>query len=152
MFLAGITLGKLQLLLKLSHSQRFLLAGAALAAIATFFYTSVAHVPYVLMHAGLLLPLFAALTIGLSGAHPIASILAWRPILKIGETTFCLYILHFNSINLMHNFHLWEHLHLASLDPWITYASALVIAFVAHHLIEKPARHFLLDRLLSKPA
>jgi peptidoglycan/LPS O-acetylase OafA/YrhL len=152
MFLAGITLGKLQLLLSLTHRQRFLLAGAALAAIATFFYTAVAHVPYVLMHAGLLLPLFAALTIGLSGAHPIASVLSWRPILKIGETTFCLYILHFNGINLLRNFHVWERLHLASLDPWITYATALALAFAAHHLIEKPARRLLLNRLSSKPA
>lgn len=152
MFLAGITLGKLQLLLKITHRQRFALAAAAIVAIATFFYTAVAHVPYVLMHAGLLLPLFAALTVGLSGAHPIASILSWRPILKIGETTFCLYILHFNGINLMRNFHLWERLHLAALDPWITYATALVLAFIAHHLIEKPVRRLLLNRLLSNPA
>ena len=152
MFLAGITLGKLQLLLKITHHQRLLLAAGALAAIATFFYTAVAHVPYVLMHAGLLLPLFAALTIGLSGSHPIASVLAWRPILKIGETTFCLYILHFNAINLMRNTHLWERLHLAVLDPWITYASALLLAFVAHRLVEKPVRLFILRRLSSKPA
>jgi peptidoglycan/LPS O-acetylase OafA/YrhL len=146
MFLAGITLGKLQLQLKISDLQRFAVAGVGLVAIGLFFYTAVSSVPYVLMHGGLLLPLFAILTIGLSGANPIASFFSWRPLLLIGETTFCLYMLHFNAINLMRSWNIWEHLHLAMLDPWISYVAALLLAAAAHHLVEGPARRFILQR------
>ncbi len=152
MFLAGITLGKLQLQLEINDRQRLGIAAVGLVTIAVFFYTAVPHMPYILMHGGLLLPLFATLTIGLSGANPIASVFAWRPLLAIGETTFCLYILHFNSINLLRNYHVWDRLHLAILDPWITYATALLIAALAHHLVEAPARRYILQRFATKPS
>ncbi|NYF79268.1 acyltransferase family protein [Granulicella arctica] len=150
MFLAGITLGKLQLLWKLTHRQRLGIAALGLTAIGLFFYTSVARVPYILLHGGLLLPLFATLTIGLSGTNVIASIFSWRPLLLVGETTFCLYMLHFNSMNMLRDLKLWEHLHLAAFDPWISYATVLLFAFAAHHLVERPARKVILSRFLSK--
>jgi len=152
MFLAGITLGKLQLRLVISDQQRFAVALAGVAGVGLFFYTMVTHVPYILMHGGLLLPLFAVLTIGLSGANPVASVFAWKPLLVIGETTFCLYILHFNSINLLRNYHVWERLHVTALDPWITYAAALAIAALAHYLVEAPARRMILKRFGTRPA
>lgn len=151
MFLAGITLGKLQLQLALTQFQRLVIALAGLFAIGIFFYTTVSHVPYILLHGGLLLPLFATLTIGLSGSSPVASIFAWRPLLAIGETTFCLYMLHFNGINLLHEWRVWERLHLALLDPWISYAAILLFSFAVHHLVEKPARKLILRRLLPAP-
>lgn len=151
MFLAGITLGKLQLQLPLTTRQRLAVAAAGLVAIGLFFYNAVPHVPYVLLHGGLLLPLFATLTIGLSGANPIASIFAWRPLLLVGETTFCLYLLHFNVMNLLRDWHVWDYLHLTALDPWISYATVLLLSFLAHHLVEKPARKLILRRFSSKP-
>ena len=150
MFLAGIALGKLQNLLKITDRQRLSIAFAGMVAIGAIFYTTIAHLPYLLLHGGLLLPLFATLTIGLSGSNVIASIFAWRPLLAIGETTFCLYILHFNSINLLRSFHVWERLHLASFDPWITYAAAMTIAAIAHHVVESPARKYLLRHFPTK--
>ena len=48
------------------------------------------------MHGGLLTPLFAALVIGLSGPNPISSAFACRPLLIVGESSYCLYLLHFN--------------------------------------------------------
>lgn len=150
MFLAGITLGKLQNLLEITDRRRFAVALAGVAGIASIFYTTIGHLPYLLLHGGLLLPLFAALTIGLSGRNVIASIFAWRPLLAMGETTFCLYMLHFNSINLLRDFHVWERLHLASFDPWITYAAAMLIAALAHHLVESPAREYILRRFSPK--
>ncbi len=152
MFLAGVTLGKLQLQLRITDRQRFAIALLGAAAIVIFFYTAVHHVPYVIMHGGLLLPLFATLTIGLSGTNPLASIFTWRPLLAVGETTFCLYILHFNAITLMHSLRLWERLHVAPLDPWISYAAALLLAFLAHHLVESPAKNLILGRFTAKPA
>ncbi len=152
MFLAGITLGKLQALLTITPRQRFLIALVSVALVGIFFYTAVPHVPYILLHGGLLLPLFALLTVGLSGASPVASVFAWRPLLLVGETTFCLYMLHFNFINLLRSWRVWERLHLAALDPWVSYAAVLLVSLAAHHLVEKPARQFILTRYSTKPA
>jgi len=152
MFLAGITLGKLQLQLKITPRQRFGIAAVGLALTGAFFYAAVSHTPYVLLHGGLLLPIFAILTIGLSGKNPIASVFAARPLLAIGETTFCVYMLHFNTINLFNSIHLWSRLHLEAFDPWTSYITVLLFAYAAHHLVEKPVRRFLLQRFSAKRA
>ena len=75
------------------------------------------------MHGGLLLPLFAALIVGLSGPNPIASIFTWRPLVLLGQASYCLFLLHFNFINMVRLYHVTERLHLAALDPWITCAA-----------------------------
>ena len=50
-----------------------------------FFATdAVDRVPYIMMHGGFLLPLFAALVVGLSGQNVFASIFAWKPIELLG--------------------------------------------------------------------
>lgn len=152
MFLAGITLGKVQLRLRISHGQRFAIAAIALIFTVTFFYTAVPHIPYILLHGGLLLPAFAVLTIGLSGNHFLASVFAWRPLLLVGETTFCVYMLHFNTINLFNSTHLWSRLHLSAFDPWTSYVSVLLLAYFAHHLVEKPVRRLILNRFSPRPA
>ena len=145
--LAGIALGKLHHSLAITPRQRFAIAAIALAAVLLAFYTTVASIPYVILHGGLLMPLFALLTIGLSGANPIAAAFSWRPLLVIGESTFCLYMLHFNSINLLRDWHVWERLHLIALDPWISYAFVILLALAAHRWVEKPAGALLLRRL-----
>ena len=150
MFMAGVVLGKLQLLLPAAPRRRLALAAVGVAGVGAFFYTGVDHVPYLFMHAGLLLPLFAVLTLGLSGANAIASVFAMRPLLVVGESTYCLYMLHFNGINLMREEKLWERLHLAPFDPWISYAAILGVALAAHYLVEKPARKALLKRMLPQ--
>ena len=70
-----------------------------------FFYTLVSRTPYLLMHGGLLTPVFAALVLGLSGPHPISALFSWRPLLLIGESSYCLYLLHFNVFQLLHIYH-----------------------------------------------
>jgi len=139
-FLAGVTLGKIQAGIKLTSQQRTFVAGASLALLAAFFATTVERVPYILMHGGLLVPLFAALVIGLSGQNVFATIFAWRPIVLLGQTSFCLYLLHFNAMNLIRLYRLPERLHVAALDPWISYVIVLALAFAAMNLIERPAR------------
>ncbi len=73
---------------------------------------------------------------------------SFRPLVLLGQTTFCLYLLHFNTINLIRDTHLPERLHLAALDPWISYAAALAIAAAATFYIERPARTWLLQQTL----
>ncbi len=151
-FLAGIALGKLQAGLTLSSRQRTLVAIASLAAIALFFAKAVAHVPYILMHGGFLVPLFGALVIGLSGQNIIASAFAWKPIELLGQCSYCLFLLHFNFINLIRLYRVPERLHLAAYDPWISYVAAILLAIAAMYFVEKPARKRILGHPPRTPA
>ena len=128
------------------------LALCSLLLLGLFFYTAAGRVPYLLLHGGLLTPLFALLILGLSGSHPISSLFSWRPLLLLGETSYCLYLLHFNTFILIHRYHLPERLHVAAFDPWISYLALLAIAYAAFHLVENPARKAVLRRFSARPA
>jgi peptidoglycan/LPS O-acetylase OafA/YrhL len=145
-FLAGIALGKIQSGLTLTQRHRAMIAGASLLALAVFFATAVSRVPYILMHGGLLVPLFAALVIGLSGRNMFAAAFAWKPIELLGQASYALFLLHFNFINLLRHYHVPERLHLAAFDPWISYAATLLLAIAAMQWVEKPARKAILRR------
>jgi peptidoglycan/LPS O-acetylase OafA/YrhL len=145
-FLVGIALGKLQTVLAISPRRRTLFAATSLIALAAFYATVVSHVPFVLMHGGLMVPLFAALIVGLSGRNPIASVFSWRPLVLLGQASYCLYLLHFNFINSLRIFHVTERLHIVALDPWISYAATVLLAFAALYLVEEPARKAILQR------
>jgi peptidoglycan/LPS O-acetylase OafA/YrhL len=148
-FLAGVGIGKLQTILALTTRQRTLIAAASLLALAAFYALAVPYAPYVLMHGGLMTPLFAALIVGLSGRNPIAAVFAWRPLFLLGETSYCLFLLHFNFLNLLRLHRVAERLHLAAYDPWISYATTILLAFAAFHLVENPARKALLRRRID---
>ena len=149
-FLSGVTLGKLQHALTISPRQRFILSTVSLAAVGVFFYTLVLRTPYLLMHGGLMTPVFAALVLGLSGPHAISSVFSWRPLLLIGESSYCLYLLHFNVFQLIHAYHVPERLHLAALDPWLSYVILIVFALAVFHFVEIPARKAILRRFSRK--
>ncbi|HEV2619832.1 MAG TPA: acyltransferase [Acidobacteriaceae bacterium] len=144
-FSAGITLGKLQATLKLDPRRRAWIAAGSLAALAVFFAKAVDHVPYILMHGGFLVPLFAALVVGLSGRNVFASMFAWKPIELLGQASYALFLLHFNFINLLREHRVVERLHLAAYDPWISYAATLVLAMAAMRYVERPCRRALLS-------
>ncbi len=145
-FLAGFALGRLQSILMLTPRQRTAVALGSLFAIAAFLTFEVASVPYILMHGGLLVPLFAALILGLSGTNPVSSVFAWRPTVLLGQSSYCLYLLHFNAINLVREYKLPQRMHVAALDPWISYATVVAIAIAAFYLVEEPARKAILRR------
>ncbi|HEY0163210.1 MAG TPA: acyltransferase [Edaphobacter sp.] len=145
-FLAGIALSRLQLLVKISEQKRMLIAAIALTGLGLFFYLAADHVPYLLLHGGLLLPLFASLIFGLSGDHAISRIFSWGPLLLVGESSYCLYLLHFNVFALIHQYHLPEHLHVAALDPWISYAALIVLSIIIYRFFENPVRKAILNR------
>jgi peptidoglycan/LPS O-acetylase OafA/YrhL len=149
-FLTGVTLGKLQHALTLTERQRFLISGASLAAVGLFFYAFVGHTPYLLIHGGLMTPVFAALVLGLSGPHPISALFSWRPLLLIGESSYCLYLLHFNVFQLLHTYHVPQRLHLAALEPWLSYAILILLALAVFHFVEVPARKAILERFSRK--
>lgn len=100
-------------------------------------------VPYALIHDGLLMPLFGCIVLGLAGHNPLATGLGWRPLVFVGEASYCLYLLHFNFWNLIHNSRFWFESGLNHYDPWLSYALLIAMALVALHLIEKPAQRTL---------
>ena len=144
-FLTGIALAKLQSSLKLAGHYRAWIAGGSLLALAIFFSTYVSHVPYILMHGGFLVPLFAALVLGLSGQNIFASFFAWKPIELLGQASYAIFLLHFNFINLLRTHHVPERLHLAAFDPWVSYAATLLLAIAAMYFVERPARRAILQ-------
>ncbi len=148
-FLSGVVLARIQARLSLVSWQRLALGAAALVGLWLFFTRAIpAGVPYVLIHGCLMLPLFALLILGLSGPNLLATMLAWKPIVKLGEATFALYLLHFNVFVMIHAYHLPEKLHVAQWDPWISYVFLLVLAYAVMTFYEKPLRNLILSRYL----
>jgi peptidoglycan/LPS O-acetylase OafA/YrhL len=58
----------------------------------------------------------------------------------VGEASYCLYLLHFNLWNLIHDSHVLERTGLVRFDPWISYVLLIGLALLALHLVEKPAQ------------
>jgi peptidoglycan/LPS O-acetylase OafA/YrhL len=100
-------------------------------------------VPYALLHDGLLMPLFGCIVLGLAGENWLASALSLRPLVMVGEASYCLYILHFNLWNWIHESHLPERLGVNRFDPWISYAALIAVALLALHVVERPAQRLL---------
>lgn len=151
-FLTGVTLGKLHPLLPFTPRQRLMVATTAFTLLGIFFYTGlVKRVPYLVMHGGFLIPLFSLLILGLAGPNLFASIFSIRPLVLIGEATFALYLLHFNTFILIHTHHLPERLHLTAYEPWSSYIAIIALAFATLHFVENPGRKAILHRFSSKP-
>ncbi len=151
-FTAGILLARLHAAWRPGPLGRSALALFALASLSLFFALGVPYVPYVLVHGALLLPLFAMLLLGLAGLNPVASVFSWRPLVLFGETTFSLYLLHFNAIILIHYYKLPERLHVVQFDPWISYAAVMLLALTVLFFYERPARKLVLSVFAPKAA
>jgi peptidoglycan/LPS O-acetylase OafA/YrhL len=141
-FVFGVMLANLDQLVERSGRLRLLLGIGGFAGI-YWLLTLGPRVPYPLIHDGLLMPLFGCIVLGLSGNNPLASALGWRPLVFVGEASYCLYLLHFNFWNLIHDSHIWYWSGLNRFDPWLSYALLIVLAVAALHLIEKPAQRAL---------
>jgi peptidoglycan/LPS O-acetylase OafA/YrhL len=97
-------------------------------------------VPFAIIHDGLLMPLFACIVLGLAGENLMARALGVRPLVFVGEASYCLYLLHFNLWNMIHESHVLEALGLTRLDPWLSYVLLIALSLVALYFIEKPAQ------------
>lgn len=100
-------------------------------------------VPYAIIHDGLLMPLFGCIILGLAGTNPLATALSWKPLVFVGEASYCLYLLHFNLWNMLHDSGVLQRLGVARFDPWLSYALMIVMALAALHFVEKPAQRIL---------
>jgi peptidoglycan/LPS O-acetylase OafA/YrhL len=97
-------------------------------------------IPYAILHDGLLMPLFGCIILGLAGVNPLSHLLGLRPLVFVGEASYCLYLLHFNLWSWIHDSHILNRLGLSGFDPWISYVLLIAFALLALHLVEKPAQ------------
>jgi len=105
--------------------------------------TQARRLPYPLLHDGFFMPLFGCIILGLAGINSLSRAFGLRPLVFIGEASYCLYLLHFNLWNLIHDSHVLVHLGLARFDPWISYVLLIGMALLALHFVEKPAQRIL---------
>ncbi len=136
-FLFGLTLADLDARLRRTGSLRLWLGAFGVAGIYTVLRFG-DHIPYVLMHDGLLMPLFGCAILGLAGHNLIARFFGFAPFLALGQASYCLYLLHFNLWNLIHDSHWLDRTGLIRLDPWISYALLAAGAGLTLVLVERP--------------
>ena len=96
--------------------------------------------PYILVHGGLFTPVWSLVILGLAGTSPLASAFSARPLLAIGSSTYALYLLHFNLFQLLQWHHVTERLHVAALDPWISYVFVVLVAMSVRRWVEHPCQ------------
>ena len=138
-FVFGVLLATLDEMIGRSGRLRLVLGVFGFAAIFGILQLG-GRVPYALIHDGLLMPLFGCVVLGLAGNNPLSYALGCRPLVFVGEASYCLYLLHFNFWNLIHDTHVLERLGLSGLDPWISYAMVIGLALAALHFVERPAQ------------
>lgn len=145
-FAFGIALSQLNDRLRLSTRARFGLALGGLIAVTTVLMQGT-RVPFLMMHNGLMSPLFALVILGLAGHHPVTKLLSFPLFVTMGEASYCLYILHFNLWRWIHASGILVRLHVAQFDPWLSYFILEIAALAAYRCIERPGRGWM-QRLL----
>ena len=141
-FVFGVMLANLDELVPRAGRLRLMLGVGGFAG--TFFILWLGgQIPYAIVHDGLLMPLFGCIILGLAGENWLAWGMGWRQLVFVGEASYCLYLLHFNLWNLIHDSHVLERTGLIRFDPWISYVLLIAMALLALHLIEKPAQRLL---------
>jgi peptidoglycan/LPS O-acetylase OafA/YrhL len=139
-FLAGLTLGQLQDAAKLSARARVIVGTLGFVGVWFAAYHLANTMPYVMVHGGLLTPLFAAIILGLSGPSALASLFSWEPLVAVGASTYALYLLHFNVIILLQTHHVWARLGLGRFEPWISYLFVILLAITVRKWVEHPGQ------------
>ena len=145
-FLSGIALGWIYLQSKVSR--RF--AQVALWSSLVVLLATLAlswHIPFILLHDGLLLPLFALLVIGLSQPNIVSRVLSVAPMLLLGEASYSFYLIHFNFKEAIWT--AWQpRTDVLGLLPRLLFLVPLCVCL--HLWVERPARRMLLQWWASR--
>ncbi len=154
-FLFGMTLGFLNDKIR-PESRKRLAVGISAFAVLYLVLCVGDRLPYVMMHDGLLMPLFGGVILCLAGRNLIARFFSLLPFITIGEASYCLYLLHFNLWTWLHDSHVLEKTGLIVWDPWISYVLVVIAALLTKRLIERPVRgwisRLLQPRAVARPA
>lgn len=141
-FLFGIALADLDAMIPRASWRRLVFGILGVVGLYVILYNG-DRMPYPLMHDGLLMPLFGLAILGLAGQNLITKFFGLAPFVAIGQSSYCLYLLHFNLWNLIHDSHLLERLHLIQWDPWLSYALLIAGALLVRKFIERPCQQWI---------
>jgi peptidoglycan/LPS O-acetylase OafA/YrhL len=147
-FLFGIVLADLDGMIPRTARKRLLFGLLGMGGIYTILYFGDLF-PYALMHDGLMMPLYALAVLGLAGKNLIARFFGFVPFVAVGQASYCLYILHFNLWNLIHNSHILDRLGLTRYDPWLSYGLLVAGAVLTVKFVERPAQRWIKGRFLG---
>jgi peptidoglycan/LPS O-acetylase OafA/YrhL len=139
-FLAGITLARLHRVAELGQRWRPIVGLCGFGGFIVLVWGFSAQLPYILLHGGLLVPVFATITLGLAGSGVLAKIFSLPPLMWIGAASYALYLMHFNVFILLHLNNVPERLGVARFDPWISYVFIILLAMAATRWVESPAQ------------
>ena len=140
-FACGIALGWIYLQSKLSPRFARIATWTSLAAILAALALSW-HLPFLMLHNGLLMPLTALLVLGLTQRNVVSTVLGAAPFLLLGEASYSFYLLHFNFNEICKGWFGWE-MDIPGLLPRLLILVPLCIGL--HLLIERPARKLVLQ-------
>jgi peptidoglycan/LPS O-acetylase OafA/YrhL len=141
-FLFGIALADLDGMISRVGWKRLVLGLLGMGGLYVILYYG-DHMPYPMMHDGLLMPLFGLAILGLAGQNLIARFFGFFVFTAIGRASYCLYLLHFNLWLLIHDSHILDRLHLVQFDPWISYAMLVAGALLVMTFIERPCQRWI---------
>jgi peptidoglycan/LPS O-acetylase OafA/YrhL len=139
-FLAGIALARLHHGLALGQRWRTLVGLCGFGCFIALVWGYSAHLPYILLHGGLLVPCFAAMTLGLAGSGVLSKVFSLPPFMGIGAASYALYLMHFNIFILLHIYNIPARLGLERVDPWISYLFIIALAMAVTRCVEAPAQ------------
>lgn len=145
-FIYGILLSRVQRFWRISDRTRL---GMAIAGVVLLFaaYESGDRLPYLYAHNGLLAPISSLLILGMAASHWLSRVFSWKPLVRLGMTSYCLYLLHFNTWIWLHGTALMNRPMLRRLDPWLSYVLIVMCAYAASAWLERPGRRWL-ERLI----
>jgi peptidoglycan/LPS O-acetylase OafA/YrhL len=149
-FVTGVVAGRLFLLEERPSLRRYARLEVAAGACVVAVLIASPRIPFLLMHNGLLAPAFAVLVYALArGAGPLSSALSTRPLTRLGEASFAVYILHISLLAWLTRGYAETGIRPPA-QPWnfaIYAAIVIAVSLLVFRWVEEPARRFLRRRL-----
>jgi peptidoglycan/LPS O-acetylase OafA/YrhL len=139
-FLAGVSLAWLYLRFRPKPRSAFvMLVAPAIVLAFVLFYGE--KLPALMLHNGLLIPLYAVLMLGLAQNNWLTRALSWTPLVLLGEASYALYLTHFL-------FGVWLgkafHVDMGLMTLLWKLAIIIPVSVLLHLLVERPSRKALL--------
>jgi len=149
-FVFGMALADLNDRIPVASRWRLLFGTAGLGSL-YFVLAHGSYLPYVFLHDGFLMPLFALTILGLSGKNILSRIFGFLPFVVLGEASYCLYLLHFNLWTLIHDSGILQKTGLIRLDPWFSYLLLVLGAVMTMKWIERPGQRLIRNWFKPQP-
>jgi len=140
-FLAGISLGWLYLRFPPKRGMASFLASAGIVTLAVALMLA-DHLPFMLLHNGLLIPIFGLLLLGLGEPNWLSRLLSNPILVLLGEASFALYLTHFLFNDWLRPFF---GNHDTVLDAVWKLAVTIPLSIVLHLYVERPCRRLILQ-------